>query len=67
MIYLQTKFVEEIVDEILDTVYQSIIQMCSRDIMENGFSHRRGKVISTSVVLLVAVDCDFESQNSQHQ
>lgn len=41
------------------------MQPCN--VVEDGFRHRGCEVVSTAVVFLVAVDCDFESQNGQHQ
>ena len=65
--HLQTKLVEEIIDEILGTVNKSIIQLESCDVVEDGFRHRGWEVVPTSVVLLMAVDGDLKGQNGQHQ
>lgn len=65
--HLQTKLVEEVIDEILGTIDKSIIQVESRNVVKDGFRHGGCEVVPTAIILLMAVDGDLKGQNGQHQ
>lgn len=65
--HLQTKLVEEVIDEILGTTDKSIIQVESRNVVKDGFRHGGCEVVPTAIILLMAVDGDLKGQDGQHQ
>lgn len=65
--YLQSKLVEEVVDEVLDKADDAEVQVLPRDAVEDDASGGRRQLVAEPVVLLVAVDSDLEGQDGQHQ
>lgn len=66
--YLQAKFVEEEVDEVLDAGQDAMIQVLSRDALEDDAEGRGLQVVVETEVELVPMDCRLEHQQpQQHQ
>lgn len=66
-LYLETKLVEEVVDEIFAAIEDAIVQMLACYIVENSSCDRRGQVVLHTVEILVTVNCHFKRQEGQHQ
>lgn len=66
LLYLQTEFVEEVVDEVFGAVDDAIVQMLSCDVVKYSSRDWRRDVIFHSVEILVTVNGHFERQEGQH-
>ena len=64
--YLQAKLVEEVVDEILGTVEDAVVQVLPRDVMEDGPGDGGREVVPHAVEVLVPIDGHLERQEGQH-
>lgn len=64
--YLESKFVEEEVDEVLDAGQDAVIQVLPSDALEDDAEGRGLQVVMETEVELVAMDSRLEHQQSQH-
>jgi hypothetical protein len=65
--YLQAELVEEVVDEVLGTVEDAVVEVLPGDIMEDGSGDGGGEVVTHAVQVLVTVDGHLERQQGQYQ
>lgn len=65
-LYLQAKFVEEEVDEVLDAGQDAMIQVLSCDSLEDDAEGRSLQIIAETEVELVPMDGRLKHQQPQH-
>lgn len=66
-LYLKSKLVKEVVDEVFNAADDAVVQMLLRDIVENNPGSRRRQFVPHPVVFLMAVDGHLKRQQTQHQ